>query len=81
MQTRTISVPEAGRRYFGVGRDKAYELARAGVIPAWRLGERKLVVSVDAIERVVTAQSAASAERVAMMLDGQGIRSTPAAAA
>ncbi len=38
----TISVPEAGE-LLGVSRNKAYELARDGIIPTLRLG-RKLVV-------------------------------------
>lgn len=38
----TISVPEAGQM-LGVSRNKAYDLARQGIIPTIRLG-RKLVV-------------------------------------
>lgn len=37
------SLEEAGRRLFGVGRSRAWELARAGDIPAIRLGRRWLV--------------------------------------
>lgn len=39
----TISVPEAGKRAFGCGRDKAYDLAREGKIPVIEVGSRKRV--------------------------------------
>ncbi|MDA0342063.1 MAG: helix-turn-helix domain-containing protein [Proteobacteria bacterium] len=47
---RTISVPEAGREYFGIGRDASYEAARRGEIPAIRIG-RLLRVPLAAMER------------------------------
>jgi hypothetical protein len=34
----TISVPEAGRRYLGIGKVSAYKAARAGIIPTIRVG-------------------------------------------
>ena len=46
----TISVPEAGRRYYGLGKNAAYEAARRGDIPAIRIG-RKLRAIVSQIER------------------------------
>jgi len=46
----TISVPEAGRRYFGLSRNAAYEAARRGEIPVVRIGGRIFAV-VEAIER------------------------------
>jgi len=48
---KVTSVPNAGRIYFGSGRNKSYELARAGVIPTIRVG-RKLVVPIAALERI-----------------------------
>ncbi len=45
-----LSVPEAGRKYFGLGRAASYEAARRGDIPIIRIG-RKLFVPVQAIER------------------------------
>lgn len=50
-KAETISCPEAGRR-LGVGRMTAYRLARAGVIPALRLG-KKLRVPVVALEEML----------------------------
>ena len=49
---RTISVPEAGREYFGIGRDASYEAARRGDIPAIRVG-RLIRVPVEAMERMM----------------------------
>ena len=49
---RTLSVPEAGRVYFGVGRDAAYEAARRGQIPVLRIG-KFLRVPVVALERML----------------------------
>jgi hypothetical protein len=48
----TISVPEAGKRYFKLGRDGSYEAAKRGDIPVIRLG-RRLRVPVAALERML----------------------------
>jgi excisionase family DNA binding protein len=36
---RTLSVPEAGKKYLGVGRDASYAAAHAGLIPVIRVGK------------------------------------------
>ena len=48
----TISVPEAGKRYFGLCRNAAYEAAARGEIPTIRIG-RLLRVPVRALERML----------------------------
>jgi Helix-turn-helix domain len=48
----TISVPEAGRRYFGLSRNAAYDAAARGEIPTIRIG-RLLRVPVRALERML----------------------------
>ena len=40
---RTISVPEAGRIYLGLGRDASYEAAKRGEIPFIQIGRLKRV--------------------------------------
>jgi hypothetical protein len=47
---KTMSVPEAGRTYFNLGRNASYEAARRGDIPTIRVG-RLLRVSVVAMEQ------------------------------
>jgi hypothetical protein len=47
---KTISVPEAGERYYGLGRNASYAAARRGDIPAIRIGG-KLRAPIDACER------------------------------
>jgi excisionase family DNA binding protein len=47
---KTITVPEAGREYFGLSRNASYEAARRGEIPTIRIG-RLLRVPVVALER------------------------------
>ena len=49
---KTMSVPEAGKLYFGLGRDGAYEAAKRGDIPVIRIG-RRLRVSVPALEKML----------------------------
>ncbi len=49
-QPKTISVPQAGRVYLGIGRDASYEAARRGDIPVIKIG-RLLRVPVIAMER------------------------------
>lgn len=46
---RTISVPEAGREYFDIGRNAAYAAAERGEIPTIRVG-KLLRVPVAAME-------------------------------
>jgi excisionase family DNA binding protein len=53
---KTISVPEAGRRYFGLCRGTSYEAARRGEIPTVRIG-RRIRVPVRALERMLDAAS------------------------
>jgi hypothetical protein len=46
----TISVPEAGKRYFGLSRNSSYEAASRGEIPTIKVG-RLLRVPVRAMDR------------------------------
>jgi hypothetical protein len=48
----TLSVPEAGERYFGLCRNAAYDAAARGEIPTIRIG-RLLRVPVRALERML----------------------------
>ena len=48
----TISVPEAGRRYFGLGRNASYMAATRGELPTVRIG-RLLRVPVRALEQML----------------------------
>jgi hypothetical protein len=48
----TMSVPEAGRRYFNLSRNAAYAAAERGEIPTIRIG-RLLRVPVRALERLL----------------------------
>ena len=47
---KTLSVPQAGREYFDLGRNASYEAARRGDIPTIKIG-RLLRVPVVALER------------------------------
>jgi hypothetical protein len=47
---KTLSVPEAGRRYFGLSRGGSYLAARRGDFPLVKVG-RLLRVPVRAMER------------------------------
>jgi excisionase family DNA binding protein len=48
----TLSVPEAGKKYFGMHRNTAYAAAARGEIPTVRIG-RLLRVPVRALERML----------------------------
>ncbi len=53
MQTgecKTMSVPVAGKRYYGIGRNASYEAAARGEIPTIKVG-KLLRVPVTAMER------------------------------
>jgi hypothetical protein len=49
---KTLSVPEAGRRYFNLGRNGSYEAAKRGELPVIQIGARKRV-PVIALERML----------------------------
>jgi Helix-turn-helix domain len=51
-QPLTLSVPEAGERYFGLSREGSYEAARRGDIPTIKIG-RLLRVPVRAMEAML----------------------------
>jgi len=46
----TLTVPEAGKKYFGLGRDASYDAAARGDIPTIKIG-RNLRVPVRACEQ------------------------------
>jgi hypothetical protein len=48
----TISVPEAGKRYYNLSRNGAYAAAERGEIPTIRIG-RLLRVPVRALEKML----------------------------
>jgi len=47
--TKTMDVPEAGKRYFGLGKNASYEAAKRGEIPIIKIGGRLRAV-VPALE-------------------------------
>jgi hypothetical protein len=49
-QSKTMTVPDAGRIYFGLGRNASYEAAKRGDLPTIRVG-RLLRVPIAAMER------------------------------
>jgi len=51
-EPKTLTVPEAGRVYFDLGRNASYEAARRGDIPTIKIG-RLLRVPVVALERML----------------------------
>jgi excisionase family DNA binding protein len=51
-QPLTLSVPEAGRKYFNLSREGSYEAARRGELPTIRIG-RLLRVPVRALEAML----------------------------
>ena len=55
----TISVPEAGRLYFGLCRNASYDAAIRGEIPVIKIG-RLLRVPVRALERMLDFRKAES---------------------
>jgi hypothetical protein len=59
-ESLTLSVPEAGKRYFGLCRESSYEAAKRGEIPTIKVG-RLLRVPVRAMERMLDQAGVATA--------------------
>jgi hypothetical protein len=55
----TLSVPEAGRKYYGLGRNASYEAAAAGQIPTIKVN-KLLRVPVHMIERMLGGPASAT---------------------
>jgi excisionase family DNA binding protein len=51
-QCKTLSVPEAGKLYYGLSRNGSYDAARRGEIPVLRVG-RQFRVPIAAMERLL----------------------------
>ncbi len=49
---KTLSVPQAGLEYFGLGKNASYKAARAGEIPVIQVG-KKLRVPRVALDRML----------------------------
>jgi hypothetical protein len=49
---KTLSIPEAGKLYFGLSRNGAYQAAARGELPVIRIGSR-LHVPVKALETMM----------------------------
>ena len=67
-----ISVPEAGRRQYGVGKAQSYQYAERGLIPTVRVG-RKVLVPVAALERVAADLAERAEAHARERLDGGAI--------
>ena len=48
----TMSVPEAGRIFYGLGRDASYAAADRGDIPSRKIGRRRLVFTHAVLEQL-----------------------------
>ncbi len=53
-QVKTITVPDAGREYFGLSRNAAYAAAKRGDIPTIKIG-KLLRVPIRALEQKLDA--------------------------
>jgi len=59
----TLSIPEAGKRYFGLSKNGSYEAAARGEIPTIKIG-KKLFVPVRAMEALLDSVTAPAPGRV-----------------
>lgn len=53
---RVLSIPAAGKLYFGLTRGPSYEAAKRGTIPTIRLGPRRFVVPVEQLEKLLRGE-------------------------
>jgi hypothetical protein len=54
-QPKTLSVPEAGKLYFGLGRNASYDAATRGDIPTIKIGPKLLRVPIRALEEMLNS--------------------------
>jgi hypothetical protein len=58
----TMSVPEAGKKYFGLSRNASYDAAARGEIPTIKIG-RLLKVPIVALDRMLEQAGARRDDR------------------
>ena len=74
----TITVPEAGKRYFGLCRNAAYDAAARGEIPTIKIG-RLLRVPVRALEKMLDdGKTVEEIERLVRAFKGDGASTSTA---
>ncbi|WP_375791320.1 helix-turn-helix domain-containing protein [Bradyrhizobium sp. vgs-9] len=56
---KTMTVPEAGKEYFGLSRNASYAAAERGELPTIRIG-RLLRVPVRALEEMLSVKGSAA---------------------
>lgn len=54
-RAQTLSIPEAGRIYYGLSKQKSYEAAERGEIPFIQIGPKLKRVPIRAMERLLDA--------------------------
>ena len=74
---KTISVPEAGKEYFYLGRNASYAAVQRGDIPTIRIG-RLLRVPVIALERMLEEAGRAALTRHEPVSDASAGSKRPA---
>jgi hypothetical protein len=50
---QTLSIPEAGRKYFGLGKNASYDAAKRGLIPFIDVSPKIRRVPIRAMERLL----------------------------
>jgi hypothetical protein len=80
---QTLSIPAAGRKYYGLGRSASYEAADRGDIPTIRVGKKLRRVPKRAMEALMHAASEEALRRArirgAQLVGSPATTSTPAA--
>ena len=64
---KTLSVPDAGRIYFGLGRNASYDAAHRGDIPVIKIG-RLLRVPLVRLERMLENKEPTNSDSVAKLI-------------
>jgi hypothetical protein len=64
-RAQTLSIPEAGRIYLGLGKEKSYEAAERGLIPYIEVSKKIRRVPIRAMEQLLDASATKPAETAA----------------
>lgn len=72
---KTMSIPAAGRKYYGLGRAASYEAADSGLIPTIRVGKKLRRVPTRAMEAVMDAVTEEALRRA--LIHGAQIATSP----
>lgn len=78
MTKRTITIGvEAAAELLGISKNLAYKLVKTGEIPSFRLGQRRILIPLEAIQNIINGAMGASSASSNTPLSAHSLEEEP----